>query len=66
MTGEIDMNETIKTIINHLSVRKFKEQSLTERQIKLLVQAAQSASISSYNQAYSIIGLTEKRINYQK
>ncbi|WP_170008649.1 oxygen-insensitive NADPH nitroreductase [Bacillus fonticola] len=53
------MNDTIKTIIAHRSVRKFKSEPLTEETIHTLVQSAQAASTSSYIQAYSIIGVTD-------
>lgn len=52
------MNQTIETILNHRSVRKFTEQSLTQEQIHQIVEAAQSASTSSFIQAYSIIGVS--------
>ncbi|MGD6816455.1 oxygen-insensitive NADPH nitroreductase [Metabacillus sp. 113a] len=53
------MNSTIETILNHRSIRKFKDQPLTDEQINLLVKAAQSASTSSNVQAYSIIGVKD-------
>jgi len=53
------MNSTIETILNHRSVRKFKDEKLTKEQIETIVQCAQSASTSSYIQAYSIIGVTD-------
>lgn len=53
------MNQTIETILNHVSVRSFTEQALTEEQIKQLVTAAQAASSASFQQAYSIIGVTD-------
>jgi FMN reductase (NADPH) len=56
----IKMNEVIETILNHRSVRSFKDEPLTEEQIKTIVKSAQSASTSSYLQAYSIIGVTDK------
>lgn len=54
------MNQTIDTILNHHSVRKFTDEELTQEQIRLLVEAAQSASTSSFVQAYSIIGVKDK------
>lgn len=54
------MNETIETILRHRSIRKFKNEKLTEEQIKYLVRSAQAASTSSYVQAYSIIGVTDQ------
>lgn len=55
------MNEMIETILNHRSVRSFKDEPLTEEQIKIIISSAQSASTSSYIQAYSIIGVTDKK-----
>ncbi|WP_462408850.1 oxygen-insensitive NADPH nitroreductase [Neobacillus sp. Marseille-QA0830] len=54
------MNETLKTIMNHRSVRHFKDKPLTEDQIRTIVTSAQSASTSSFIQAYSIIGIKDK------
>lgn len=54
------MNSVIETIIGHRSVRKFKEVDLSKEQVEEIVQAAQSASTSSFMQAYSIIGVTDK------
>lgn len=54
------MNETIETIMNHRSVRKFTDEKLTEKQIHTIVRAAQQASTSSYVMAYTIIGVTDE------
>lgn len=54
------MNETIETMFAHRSIRAFKDKPLSEEQIHTLVKAAQSASTSSYIQAYSIIGVKDK------
>lgn len=56
------MNQTIETILNHVSVRSFTEQALTEEQIRQLVTAAQAASSASFQQAYSIIGVTDPEL----
>ena len=53
------MNKTIETILNHRSIRSFTDRLLTEEEVRLLVESAQSASTSSYIQAYSIIGVTD-------
>lgn len=53
------MNTTIETILAHRSVRKFKKQPLTTEQIETIVRCAQSASTSSFIQAYTIIGVTD-------
>lgn len=54
------MNETIQTILNHRTIRKFTNQKLSEEQIQLIVKAAQRASTSSYVMAYTIIGVTDE------
>jgi len=54
------MNSVIDTITGHRSVRKFKDMDLSNEQVEKIVQAAQSASTSSFMQAYSIIGVTDK------
>jgi FMN reductase (NADPH) len=54
------MNEVIETILNHRSVRKFEDRPLTREQIEQIIASAQAASTSSFIQAYSIIGITDK------
>jgi len=56
------MNKTIETILNHRSIRKFKDEKLSTEQIHTLVKAAQQASTSSYVMAYTIIGVTDEEI----
>lgn len=53
------MNEVIKIILNHRSIRKYEDRPLTKEQIHTIVKAAQSASTSSYIQAYTIIGVKD-------
>lgn len=54
------MNETIELLKNHRSIRKFKDKSLSTEQVEAIVSAAQSASTSSFVQAYSIIGISDQ------
>ncbi|QKS71593.1 oxygen-insensitive NADPH nitroreductase [Paenalkalicoccus suaedae] len=54
------MNETLSILRNHRSVRQFTDTPLTEEEILTLVEAAQSASTSSFIQAYSIIGVKNR------
>ncbi|MDR7076785.1 FMN reductase (NADPH) [Neobacillus niacini] len=54
------MNETITTLLNHRSIRHFKDKPLSDEQIKTIVASAQAASTSSFIQAYSIIGIKDK------
>jgi FMN reductase (NADPH) len=56
------MNEVIKTILNHRSIRQFEDKPLSKEQIKTIVACAQAAATSSFIQAYSIIGVTDKDI----
>jgi FMN reductase (NADPH) len=58
-------NPTIHTLLNHRSIRKFKKQTLSEEQIKLLVECAQAASTSSFTQSFSIIGVEDPAIKKQ-
>ncbi|CDQ19987.1 FMN reductase (NADPH) [Halobacillus karajensis] len=54
------MNQTIETILNHRSIRQFKEVPVTEEQLDTILAAAQQASTSSYMMAYTIIGVTDE------
>jgi FMN reductase (NADPH) len=54
------MNQVIETILNHRSIRKFEDRPLSKEQIEQIIACAQAASTSSYMQAYSIIGVTDK------
>lgn len=54
------MNQTIELLQNHASIRKFKDQPLTDEQIKTIVSCAQMAATSSFYQAYSIIGVKDQ------
>ncbi len=53
------MNNTIETIMNHRSIRKFKNDLLTTEQVHTIVKAAQMGSSSSNMQPYSIIGISD-------
>lgn len=53
------MNEVIRLLQNHRSIRKFTEQKLSKEQVEGIIQSAQMASTSSNVQAYSIIGVTD-------
>ncbi|MBP2242177.1 FMN reductase (NADPH) [Cytobacillus eiseniae] len=54
------MNESINLLLNHRSIRQFEDRPLSKEQIEMIVSCAQSASTSSFIQAYSIIGVTDK------
>jgi FMN reductase (NADPH) len=53
------MNDTIQTMQNHRSIRKFKNIPLTQEQIDLIVQSAQMAPTSFHSQPFTIIGITD-------
>ncbi|CDQ40294.1 MULTISPECIES: oxygen-insensitive NADPH nitroreductase [Virgibacillus] len=54
--------KAIETILNHRSIRKFKNQKLTVEQVETIIEAAQYASTSSYVMAYTIIGITDEKL----
>ncbi|RSL33391.1 oxygen-insensitive NADPH nitroreductase [Salibacterium salarium] len=54
------MNKTIETILNHRSVRSFKNETISDEKVQQIIQSAQAASTSSFLQAYSIIGVTDQ------
>ena len=56
------MNETIKLLHHHRSIRKFTPEKLTKEEIRTIVEAGQRASTSSNVMAYSIIGVTDENI----
>lgn len=53
------MNQTIKQLTDHVSVRAFKDTSLTDSQKETLVTAARSGSSSNFVQAFSIIDISD-------
>lgn len=55
-----NMNETINLIKSHKSVRKYKDQPVEEYKVRAIIECAQSASTSSYIQAYTIISVKNK------
>lgn len=55
------MNETLTTILEHRSIRKFKDMPIEADQLDLIIDAARSASTSSYLMAYSMIGVTDPK-----
>lgn len=57
--GGNTLNKTIQTLLDHRSVRNYKKEPLSEEQVRLLVESAQSAATSSFLQTYSIIGVTD-------
>ncbi|MCM3708559.1 MULTISPECIES: oxygen-insensitive NADPH nitroreductase [Cytobacillus] len=54
------MNEVTNLLMDHRSVRNFEDRALSKEHIETIVLSAQAASTSSFVQAYSIIGVTDK------
>lgn len=55
------MNETVKLLISHRSIRKFKAQAVEEEKIGAIIEAAQWSSTSSHYQAYTIINVVNSK-----
>ena len=49
------MNEVVKQILGHTSIRKYSDQPIDRETVETIVKCAQMASTSSHFQAYSII-----------
>ncbi|MFA1821496.1 oxygen-insensitive NADPH nitroreductase [Virgibacillus oceani] len=56
------MNQTIKTMLNHRSIRKFSGEKLTSDQKEMILKSAMQASTSSHVMAYTIIGVTDDHL----
>lgn len=54
------MNKTIETMLNHKSIRKFKNKEIDQETIKTLVDVARHTSTSNFMQSYSIISVLDK------
>jgi FMN reductase [NAD(P)H] len=53
------MNDVIHTLTEHRSIRKYKEDPLTEQQIMTIIKAAQSAPTWGNGQQVSVIGVQD-------
>jgi len=53
------MNDTIRLLKSHRSIRKFKDVPVTDEQLSHILDAAQMASSSSHMQAYTVIGVKD-------
>lgn len=56
------MNETIKNLTEHVSVRDFKDIPLSLETKQILLKAARSGSSSHFVQAFSIVEITDKAL----
>ncbi|SEN05201.1 oxygen-insensitive NADPH nitroreductase [Paenibacillus sp. OV219] len=54
------MNDIIKQLQAHRSIRKFKPDPVTDEQLASILASAQAASTSSNIQAYSVVGVRNK------
>ena len=60
--GVIFMNEIIHKMEQHVSVRKYKEESIPKDVVEKMVHAAQHAASSHFVQAYSVIYVTDQEL----
>jgi FMN reductase (NADPH) len=58
----VEKNQTITTLMNHVSVRFFTDTHLSDEQVKVLLTSAQAAASSNFLQAYSIIGIDDSEL----
>ncbi|GAB6106768.1 oxygen-insensitive NADPH nitroreductase [Fusibacter bizertensis] len=56
------MNQTLELMLSHRSIRKFTDQLVNERELDIIIRAAQAAATSSFLQAYSIIDVKNPEI----
>lgn len=56
------MNEIIHKMEQHVSVRKYKEESIPKDVVEKMVHAAQHAASSHFVQAYSVIYVTDQEL----
>ena len=59
------MNQTIENLVKHVSVRDFKDETISENTKEELIKAAQSGSTSEFVQAFSIIEITDSDLRNQ-
>ena len=55
------MNKTIETMLNHKSIRKFKNRKIEKSIVEKLVDVARHTSSSSFMQSYSIISVNNEQ-----
>ncbi|WNR43360.1 oxygen-insensitive NADPH nitroreductase [Paenibacillus roseipurpureus] len=59
------MNDVINLLLQHRSIRKFKDVPFSREQREAILSAAQAASTSSNMQAYSVIHITDAALKSQ-
>lgn len=55
----LELNETLETLLSHKSIRHYLEKPLPDDMLELLVAAAQSAASSSNLQLWSVVAVTD-------
>jgi nitroreductase len=56
-----NMNQVIDLLKNHRSIRKFKQESISNEKVLAIIEAAGIAATSNFIQAYSVIRVTNKK-----
>ena len=59
------MNEVIQTMMQHRSIRKYKDTLITDEQLHTIIEAGQMASTSSNLQAYSVINIVDSQLRHE-
>jgi nitroreductase len=54
------INQTVKLLLGHASVRKYQDKEVGEEMVEAIVQCAQRAPTSSHLQAYTIIEVRDE------
>lgn len=54
------MNETIDLLLNHMSIRRYKDKPVERKTVNTIIRCAQMAPTSSHFQAYTIIEIQDK------
>jgi nitroreductase len=54
-----EMNEVMRTMLNHRSVRKYTAESVSDEMLASIVGCGQAAASSSFIQAYSVVNVTD-------
>ncbi|HHU18061.1 MAG TPA: NADPH-dependent oxidoreductase [Clostridiales bacterium] len=55
------MNETVKMLLNHTSIRKYKDKPIDRDTVDMIIKCAQMAPTSSHFQAYTIIEVRDRK-----
>lgn len=58
-------SETVETLLNHRSIRKFTDQPISAQTLTTIFEAGRAVSTSSFLQACSIVRVTDKQLRLQ-